>query len=173
MSSKRFISGLVVSALAVAALVAPATAKVGGQKEEGTILLPSPSPNAGEGCWQGWPRRFYMFSQGATSGPFGSVIEIDPKTWNGKFKLEVAGGATGAEDIDIHFFVDLGTLDPVNDPAQQTTQQSQSYQTREAGGETGLVAPETKHAIICLVPGTGFETDWTYKAAPPKKAKKP
>jgi hypothetical protein len=35
-----------------------------------------------------------------------------------------------------------------------------------------MVPPETKHAIICLRPGTGFDAQWTYKAAPPKKKKK-
>jgi hypothetical protein len=143
----------------------------GPQEESGTVVLPAPSPNAGEGCWQGYARRFWIFTSGATSGPFGSVIEVDKTTWNGKFKLEVTGGAAGTEDLDVHFFVNMGTLDP-NDPAMQNVSQSSSYQTAAAGGEEGTVPPSATTALICLRPGTGANADWTYTALPPKKKKK-
>lgn len=145
-------------------------ARVQPQEESGSIMLPSPSPNAGEGCWPGTPRRAYIISQGQTAGPAGSVIEIDPSTWGGKFTLK-ATGSTGSEDVDMHFFVDIGKVDPT-DPTMMNVVSSSTYQDKEPGGEAGLVPPQAKHVVLCLVPGTGAEVEWTYKALPPAKKKK-
>ncbi len=171
---KRAIS-LVLLATLVAAL-SPLAAKAGAppQKEEGTVLLAGPGPN-GEttgGCWTGWARRFWIFSGGATAGPFGSMIEIDKTTWNGKFKLEITGGAAGTEDLDMTYYVETGKLDPA-DPAQQGgIVESSSYLTREAGGEAGIVPKGSTVALVCLAIGSGFNADWAYTATPPAKKKK-
>lgn len=158
------------------AALAPLSAQAGlpgPQKEEGTVVLPGPGPN-GEttgGCWTGWARRFWIFSGGATAGPFGSMIEIDKATWNGKFKLEVAGGASGTEDLDVTFYVDPGHIDPA-DPAQQSgIVESSSYLTREPGGEVGTVPQESTLALVCLAIGSGANAEWAYTATPPKKKK--
>lgn len=167
----------VITLVLVAALVAafsPVSAEAGGappQKEEGNVLLPGPGPN-GEttgGCWTGWPRRFWIFTGGATAGPFGSMIEIDKKTWGGKFKLDVVSGAQGTEDLDLTFYVDPGKVDPM-DPAQQGgIVQSSAYLTREPGGESGTVPPKATLGLICLAIGSGFNADWSYTATPKKK----
>lgn len=163
---------LITTAVAAAVLAAPVAhaRSAGPQEESGTVVLPGASPNAGEGCWQGYARRFWVVSSGATSGPFGSVFEVDKTTWNGKFELAVTGGATGSEDLDLHFFLDLGKLDP-GDPAMQNTSQSTSYQTAAAGGEEGTVPAGATSALICLRPATGANAEWTYTATPPKKKK--
>ena len=144
------------------------------QKEEGTVPLAGPGPN-GEttgGCWTGWGRRAWIFSGGATGGPFASMYEIDKKTWNGKFKLDVTGGAVGTEDLDITFYVDPGKIDP-NDPAMQgSIIEGGSYLTRAAGGETGIVPKGSTVALVCLAITTGANAEWTYTATPPKKKKK-
>jgi len=156
------------SPLAAEARVAPP------QEETGTVVLPGPGPN-GEttgGCWTGWPRRFWIFSGGATAGPMGSMFEIDKKTWNGKFKLEVTGGMAGTEDLDLTFYSDPGEIDP-EDPAQQGgIVETGAFLTREAGGEVGNVPPTSTLALICLGIGTGANAEWTYTANPPKKKKK-
>ena len=164
---KRVITLVLLAAL-VSAFV-PVSAQAGDtapQKEEGTVLLPGPGPN-GEttgGCWTGWARRFWIFSQGTTAGPFGSMIEIDKKTWNKKFKLDVVSGAQGTEDLDITFYVDPGKVDPT-DPAQQGgIIESSSYLTREAGGESGVVPPKATLGLVCLAIGTGFNAEWSYTA---------
>lgn len=169
---------LIILALATALLgqLAPATAGsvAPPQEEEGTVLLPGPGPN-GEttgGCWTGWPRRFWIFSGGATAGPFGSMFEIDEKTWEGKFKLEVTAGGMGTEDLDVTFYADPGHIDP-EDPAQQAgIVETGSYLNRQEGGEAGTVPPTTKLALVCLAVGTGYDADWSYVAKPPKKSKK-
>lgn len=157
----------------VAACMPVAQAAVPPQEEEGNVLLPGPGPN-GEttgGCWTGWSRRFWIFSSGATAGPFGSMFEVDKATLGGKFKLAVAGGAMGTEDLDITFYADPGKVDPA-DPAQQSgIVESGAYLTRKAGGETGTVPSTATVALICLAIGSGFDADWTYTATPPAKKK--
>lgn len=160
----------------VATLLAPLTAvhAGGGQTAEGTVALPGPGPN-GEttgGCWTGWSRRAWIVSGGQTAGPFGSMFEIDAKTWGGKFELEVTGGATGQEDLDITFYADPGKIDPA-DPAQQAgIVEAGASLTREAGGETGTVPATATVALICLATGTGANAEWSYEASAPAKKKK-
>ncbi|MDQ3952204.1 MAG: hypothetical protein M3279_04470 [Actinomycetota bacterium] len=162
----------IVLTAAISVLAAPVAGArgVAPQEESGTVVLPAPSPNGGEGCWQGFARRFWIVSSGSTGGPMGSVFDVDESTWNGKFKLEVTGGAAGSEDLDVHFFMNTGSLDPT-DPAMQNVAQSSSYQTAAAGGEKGTVPEAATAAIICLRPGTGANAGWTYVATPPKKKK--
>lgn len=167
---------ILVLVIALMAALAPLRAQAGAgpQKEEGNVLMPAPGPN-GEttgGCWTGWARRFWIFTDGATSGPLGSIFEVDKKTWDGKFKLEMTGGGTGDEDLDLYYYLDFGTVDPVNDPAQQTVGASSSYTTREPGGETGTVPRGSTGALVCLAIGSGYDANWEYVATPPKKKKK-
>ncbi|HWC14350.1 MAG TPA: hypothetical protein VG929_07130 [Actinomycetota bacterium] len=171
---KRVIVALL--ALSLVAALAPlgAQAAPGPQKYEGNVMLPGPGPNGAvtEGCWTGWPRRFWIFSQGTTAGPFGDIFEIDKTTWGGKFKLEVTGGGAGTEDLDMTFYADPGKVDPA-DPAQQGgIMETGSYLTREPGGEEGTVPPTSTLVLVCLGVGTGYDADFTYTAAPPKKKKR-
>ena len=168
--------------LALAATIVASLAPLGAharpapapQEETGTVLLPGPGPNGPivEGCWTGHARRAWIFSGGATAGPFGSMFEIDPATWNGKFKLDVVSGGAGTEDLDMTFYIDPGKVDPT-DPAQQSgIVESSSYLTRKAGGEEGIVPAETTVVLICLSVGTGYNAEWSYVATPPAKKKK-
>lgn len=168
---------LIVVAMSVcllgALLPTGAIGAIAGQEETGTVPLPGPGPN-GEttgGCWTGWPRRAWIFSGGATAGPFGSMFEVDKTTWGGKFKLEVTGGVSGTEDLDITFYADPGKIDPA-DPAQQGgIVETGAYLTREPGGEEGNVPPTTTVALICLGTGTGANAEWEYTATPLAKKK--
>jgi hypothetical protein len=148
-----------------------AGATLGPQTEEGSILLPGPGPN-GEttgGCWTGWARRFWIFSNGSTAGPFGSIFAIDKKTWGGKFKLETTGGSYGSEDLDMTFYADPGQIDPA-DPAQQGgIVETGAYLSREPGGEVGTVPARSEIVLICLAIGSGFNAGWKYTATPAKK----
>jgi hypothetical protein len=165
---------LVLAVLLIAALAPASGARsAAAQEESGTVLLPGPGPN-GEttgGCWTGHARRAWIFSGGATGGPMGSMFEIDESTWKGKFELEVAGGLSGSEDLDLTFYVDPGKLDPT-DPAQQSgIAQSTAYLTREPGGEAGTVPEGATVALICLAIGSGANAEWEYTAKPPVKKK--
>ena len=157
------------------AALSPVSAQAGaaGQTAEGNIPIAAPGPN-GEttgGCWTGWSRRAWILSGGATSGPTGSMFEIDKSTWNGKFKLEVTGGAAGTEDLDMTFYANPGPLDPADPAMQSGIVETGSYLSREAGGEVGTVPPTSTVVLICLAIGTGGNADWSYTATPPKKKK--
>ena len=101
-----------------------------------------------------------------------SMIEIDPATWDGKFKLEVTSGGTGSEDLDVTFYVDPGKVDPTDPAMQNGIVESSAYLTRKAGGETGIVPREATVALVCLGVGTGYNAAWAYTAMPPAKKKK-
>lgn len=170
---KHLIS-LALAAVLVMTLAPGAGAVAGPQKEEGSVLLAGPGPN-GEttgGCWTGWARRTWIFSGGATGGPFGHMFEIDKKTWGGKFKIEVTGGAAGTEDLDVTFYANPGTIDPADPAMQGGIVESGSYLNREPGGEAGTVPPTATVALVCLAIGTGADAQFTYTATPPKKKKK-
>lgn len=171
---KRVIVALLALSLVTALAPLGAQAAVGPQKEEGSVLLPGPGPN-GEttgGCWTGWARRAWIFSQGSTGGPFGHMIEIDPATWDGKFTLEVTGGGAGTEDLDMTYYVYPGKIDPTDPAMQSGIVESSSYLTREPGGEAGTVPRESTLALVCLAIGSGYNAEFTYTAMPPKKKKK-
>jgi hypothetical protein len=168
--------------LALAATVVASLAPLGAharpapapQEETGTVVAAGPGPN-GEitgGCWTGWARRFWIISGGATAGPFGSIFEIDPKTWNGKFKLEVVSGVAGTEDLDVTFYADPGKVDPTDPAMQNGIVESGAYLSRGAGGEEGTVPETAKLALVCLGVGTGANAEWSYTATPPAKKKK-
>lgn len=170
---KRVITLVLVAAL-VAAFAPPSARAGAGQEETGSVLLPGPGPN-GEttgGCWTGHARRAWIFSGGATAGPFGAMFEIDKTTWDGKFKLEVTGGIAGTEDLDMTFYADPGKVDPA-DPAQQGgIIETGSYLTREPGGEDGTVPRTSTLVLICLAIGSGADAEFSYTAMPPAKKKK-
>ena len=170
---KRVITLVLAAALATS--VAPlANAGVGGQKETGSVLLGGPGPN-GEttgGCWTGWGRRAWIVSGGAAAGPFAHMFEIDKKTWDGKFKLAVTGGAAGTEDLDITFYAEPGVIDPTDPAMQAGIVESGAYLSRQAGGEAGSVPRTTTVALVCLAIGTGANAEFTYAAKPPKKKKR-
>jgi hypothetical protein len=171
---KRAITILLAATLVAALSPLAAGAGAPPQKEEGSVLLPGPGPN-GEttgGCWTGHARRAWILSGGATAGPMGSMIEIDPATWDGKFKLEVAKGGTGTEDLDVTFYVDPGKVDPTDPAMQGGIVQSSAYLSRKAGGEAGAVPREATLALVCLAIGSGYNAAWTYTATPPKAKKK-
>lgn len=171
---KRAIT-LILASILVAAL-SPAGAQAGAapQKAEGTVVLPGPGPNGGtgDGCWTGWARRFWIFSSGANSGPFGSMFEIDKSTWDGKFELEVTSGGMGTEDLDMTFYSNPGAIDPADPAMQSGIVETGSYLNRKAGGEEGIVPRTSTLALICLGTGTGYNAAWSYTATPPAKKKK-
>ena len=171
---KRIIPTALALILALTILPLGAQAAPGPQKEEGSVLLPGPGPN-GEttgGCWTGWARRFWIFSQGATGGPFGYMFPIDESTWGDKFKLEVTAGGSGTEDLDMTFYAKPGEIDPADPAMQGGIQESGAYLSRKPGGEAGTVPPTATVALVCLAIGSGYNAEFTYTATPPKKKKK-
>lgn len=171
---RAIVLALVSTLVAALAPLAAHARTAAPQQEEGSVLLPGPGPN-GEttgGCWTGWARRAWIISGGATAGPFGSMIELDKTTWDGKFKLEVTGGMAGTEDLDVTFYANPGPLDPTDPAMQGGIIETGSYLSREAGGEAGTVPRTSTLALVCLAIGSGGNAEWSYTATPPVKKKK-
>jgi hypothetical protein len=160
---------LVLAALTVFALVptSAGAAKKPKQTEEGMVLLPLPYTDDSS-CYAGVWRRAHMATGDAGRGLIGWNFEVNKKTWNKKFKLEVSGGQ-GYVDMDITFY--LGPLTSVNDVVEQQADPappaSVSYATREAGGESGTVPKGAENVIICSyggAQGTGGGGNFVYTA---------
>jgi hypothetical protein len=139
------------------------------QEESGTVIGPTPHPQAPEICFQGVGRRIYLFSQGAYTGPvFGSIFDIDEKTWNGRFKLDITSHRAGNEDLDIYFFKDFGPWIP-EDPIANSPTILAVYEERNTEGEQGIVPKEATKAMVCL--WSGIQADYDYEAKPPSRKK--
>ncbi len=162
------------AALALAAVLAAAPVAEAGpaatQEETGTVLFPTPHPQDPSICFQGIGRRINMVSQGAVSGPFGAIFDVDPKTWKGKFKL-TATGVAGAVDVDLYFFDNFGP--PItDDPSMNSPVILTQYQERNTEGEAGVIPPNSNKAIVCLYEGFGAEFEYEGNAPVKKKKKK-
>lgn len=148
----------------------PAGAQAGKkpvQTEEGTILLPAPFIDD-SGCYAGLWRRAHAVTGDSARGLIGWNFEVNKKTWNKKFNLEVSGGFNNP-DMDIYFYLGpLTTVDDIvtqgGDPAAPATV---SFNTREPGGESGIVPKGAENVILCLYGGAqggGGGADFTYTA---------
>ena len=144
--------------LSLAALIAfPAfgsdatAAKKPKQVVEGSILLNQGGGPAGPCVYR--TQRTLMAIAGQPNGIFGYTFDVDPKTVNKKFTLEVSDGA----GMDIQFYSDLG------DPSDPTTAPSNmGYETPGPGGEKGTVPPGFPIAFVCL--NEGVNASFTYTA---------
>ncbi len=150
-----------VIAVSVAALLlggaVPATAgkakKKTKQTQEGSIAVAAPFAPSGS-CFFGLHRRLNLVAQRQAQGIVGFDFDVDPKTAGGKFKLVPSDESA---DLDISFYQGLGDLsDPAGVPANIP------FETREPGGESGVVPPGYPIAIVCMV--SGANVDFTYTA---------
>ncbi len=82
----------------------------------------------------------------------GYTFDVDPKTVNKPFKLEVDGAG-----MDISFYADLGDItDPATAPANV------GFETAGPGGESGVVPEGYPIAFVCMTEGA--EAAFTYTA---------
>lgn len=136
------------------------------QVVEGSIALPAPfaqsvapggSGTPFDGCWAGLTRQT-TGQTGTVNGVTGYYFDIDPKSWNKPFKLEVVSGQ-GTVDLDIFMYYSF--------PGAGETATSLDFVERAEGGEVGKVPPNAVKAIVCMYAGPeyqGFESTFTYTA---------
>lgn len=141
----RRLVALAASALLIAGLAGGASAGKKGahQHVEGTIALPQGTGGAST-CVYRTQRALYIAFGDAINGIVGYTFEVDPKTNNKKFKLDVSGTGAG---VDIQFYADLGTDPTAEAPANV------GYETPGPGGEEGTVPPGYPNAFVCLTEG--------------------
>jgi hypothetical protein len=173
---KKLITGLVALGMIAGAQLAPATAgKPKPQVVEGSVALPAPFTDD-SGCYAGLHRRLMIVSGEAApaNGLIGYSFDIDPATWGGKFKMEPTGGQ-GTVDLDIYFYMEFGTTDDVvNDPQGAGAPATIQFNTRQAGGEAGVVPADFTKVIVCMYGGAqggGGGATFNYTATPKTKKK--
>ena len=144
---------LIATGLAALIAVVPASAFAGKkavrQEMQGDVILPAPIPVPGEdGCFTGATRRTALASGGAINGVVGYHFDVDPRTVGKPFQLHVVGGGDDV-DLDIDFYDGFGSMDdPTTDPALV------AFETREPGGEKGIVPAGYGKIIICMHAGS-------------------
>jgi hypothetical protein len=164
---RKLISLGCLAVVAASLLVAPAGAATKQQSIEGTIALPTPFTDD-SGCFAGVHRRVHAVAGDAINGVFGYSFAVDKATWNKPFKLDVTGGQNYV-DLDINFYLGpLTTVDDIvaaqGDPAAPPTV---AVETRQAGGETGIVPKGAENVIVCMYggqAGIGVASSFTYLA---------
>lgn len=150
--------GLVVSTALSGAAVAGKNKGV-RQDVSGTIAMQAPPSDATDnpnGCYSGVHRRLAVVSQGQVNGVVGYHFDIDPGTWNKKFRLTPGG----AVDIDVTFYSEFGTPEQATDTGYAPY--SVGFEERNNDGEFGVVPPDVTKAIICMK--TGQNATFTYSA---------
>lgn len=162
--------------LLAGALVPASAAKPKPQKVEGSILLPAMFvAGTFDGCWGGLTRRITQTAAGQGNTLFGYRFPVDKATWGGKFKLEPTGGS-GTVDLDLFLYSVMPGAEAVaDDPVNGGTPVSVDFQTREEGGEAGVIPKGTTDAIVCMYGGpshAGFNASFEYVGTPPVKKKK-
>ena len=170
------LAALALGGLVAASLVPNATAAAPKKQElSGSIALPAPYTD-NTGCYAGLQRRVAILTQEQVNGVIGYHFDVDPSTIGKPFVLEVTGGQQHV-DLDINFYYEFGTVDDVTgDPQNAGSPVNYGFNTREAGGESGIVPKgDYTKAIVCMYggdQGAGAGATFTYTAGKGVKAAK-
>ena len=166
---------IALGALMAASMLAPASAgKAKPQVVEGTIFGPAVFVTGApaDGCWGGATRRTTQTAGMGVNGLVGYRFPVDKATWGGKFVLEPTGGQ-GTVDLDLFLYSVMPPAEAqIDDPQNGGTPVSVDFQTREEGGEAGIIPKGTTDAIVCLYGGVagyaGFNATFKYTGTPKK-----
>ena len=159
---KKLISLVALGLVASTALAGAAVAgKDKGVRQDvsGTILMQAPPSDATDnpnGCYAGVHRRLAVVSQEQVNGVVGFHFEVDPGTWNKKFRLTPGS----AVDIDITFYSEFGTVEQATDTSYAPL--NYTFEERDNEGEAGVVPKDVTRAIVCMK--TGQNAAITYSA---------
>ncbi|MFN2587909.1 MAG: hypothetical protein ABR613_07315 [Actinomycetota bacterium] len=150
----RKLAALALGGLVAASLVANATAAAPKQqKVSGSLAFSAPYTD-NSGCYAGLHRRIAILSQEMVNGDIGYHFDLEPATLGKPFVLKPTGGQ-GHVDLDIYFYNKFGTPeDVVGDPLNAGAPVAVSFNTREAGGESGIVPKgDFTKVIVCMYGG--------------------
>ena len=155
---------VLVALCVVAAALVPGSAVAGKKKAvrqevAGHIASQAPPSDATSnpnGCYSGVHRRLAVVTQEQVNGVVGFHFDIDPGTWNKKFRLTPGT----AVDIDITFYTEFGTLEQAAETSYAPY--NVGFEERDTAGEAGVVPPDMTRAIVCMK--AGMNADFTYEA---------
>lgn len=130
------------------------------QTVNGTIAVPSRFPDTASGSadrgWPGLARRLWVAAS-PTNGTIAWVFDVDPATYGGAFEIGGVTDRTGAADLDVFFYTEMG------DAAGQTPGVTVGeYANPGPGGEKGFVPQGARKAIVYT--GNGVGVSFTYTA---------
>ena len=161
---KKLIALSIAAVIAFPALAGSATAaKKPKQTVEGSVAVGAQHTDGS--CYPGVHRRVQAVTM-AANGVVGYDFDVDKKTWNKKFVMELTG-AQGTVDLDVTYYLGERTkLEDFQggDPVPPATV---GFQTREGGGEAGVVPKGAVFAIVCAFESEnslGGLADFTYNA---------
>jgi hypothetical protein len=169
------ILGIALTALIAVSLLGPANAAAKKQEVDGSVALPAPYTDD-TGCYAGLQRRLAILTMEQVNGVIGYHFDVDKTTWNKPFNLTVTDSQNDA-DLDIYYYLaPFGTPDVVvNDPLNAGAPPTVSFNTREPGGETGIVPKTAQKVIVCMYGGqlgAGAGASFHYEAGKGVKAPK-
>ena len=118
---------------------------------------PAEATSEPDGCYAGVHRRIAVATMEQVNGVVGFHFEVDPGTWNKKFRLTPV---TAGVDIDITFYTEFGTLEQATDTA--FAPYNVSFEERDTEGESGVVPPDMTRGLVCMK--TGMNADFVYTA---------
>ena len=150
-----------VAATALSGSAAAGKGKGVRQDVSGTIAMQAPPSDATDnpnGCYAGVHRRMAIATQEQVNGVVGFHFDVDPGTWNKKFRLTPGEG--GAIDIDITFYSEFGTVEQATDTGYAPY--NMTFEERDNDGEFGKVPPDMTKAIVCMK--VGQQASFTYSA---------
>lgn len=159
---KKIVSLIAVGLVASTVLSGAAVAgKKKGVRQDvsGSILMQAPPSDATSnpnGCYSGVHRRIAVLSQEQVNGVVGFHFDVDPGTWNKKFRLTPGS----AVDLDITFYDGFGT--PEQAAETSYAPYNVGFETRDNNGEAGIVPPNTTKVIVCMK--TGQQAAFEYSA---------
>lgn len=159
---------LALGALLAASLVPNAVAGAPKKQEvSGSVAISTPYTD-NSGCYAGLHRRFAILTQEQVNGVLGYHFDLDPATMGKPFVMEPTGGQ-GHVDLDIYFYNKFGTVEDVaGDPLNAGSPVTVQFNTREAGGESGIVPKgDFTKVIVCMYggdQGAGAGATFEYEA---------
>jgi len=149
-------------AMAIAALVPAGAHAAGNQVVKGSIVSPTRFTDGTSG-WPGVGRRVHITAGEPANGLVAYVFAIDVATQGGIFDLGSVKDATGAADLDICFYSDLGD-DIVGDRAPAIAEGGDQVSHVGPGGESGQIPIDATYAIV-FTPN-GVNSTFTYTGEP-------
>lgn len=159
---KKLVTLVAVGLVATTVLSGAAVAgkkKAVRQDVSGSILMQAPPSDATDnpnGCYSGVHRRLAALSQEQVNGVVGFHFDVDPGTWNKKFRLTPGS----AVDLDITFYDGFGTTEQAAETSYAPY--NLGFETRDNEGEFGIVPPNTTKVIVCMK--TGQQANFEYSA---------
>lgn len=134
----------VLALTATAVLPASAVTPVTGeqvQRYSGAFLAPTRFTDVDSG-FPGLGRRVFLASE-AADGVTADVFPVDAASWGGAFDLGDVKDATGAGDLDVYFYADLGNI-----ATQGVLPVTTGEYDTAAAGEKGFVPAGSRYALV-------------------------